>query len=107
MRYMLLAYDMLQPFAARRPPMATEMLHVRLDGKIKERASAALETMGLTVSEAVRVFLHRVAVEQAIPFAIKVPNAATRAAMGEARDLSHARYATSGALFDALSAEGE
>ena len=87
--------------------MATEMLHVRLDEKIKEQASAALEMMGLTVSEAVRVFLHRVAVEQAIPFPIKVPNAATRAAMEDARKLSAARYATSGALFNALSAEGE
>jgi DNA-damage-inducible protein J len=83
------------------------MLHVRLDGKIKQQASDALELMGLSLSEAVRVFLHRVAVEQAIPFAIKVPNATTRAAMEEARTLSHARYATSGALFDALSTEGE
>lgn len=82
--------------------MATEMLHVRVDEEIKTRASAALEMMGLSVSEAVRVFLHRVAVEQAIPFTIKVPNAATRAAMEEARKLSQARYETSEALFDAL-----
>ncbi len=87
--------------------MATEMLHVRVDDKIKAQATAALEMMGLSISEAVRVFLHRVAAEQAIPFAIKVPNATTRAAMDEARKLSRARYATSGALFDALSAEGE
>ncbi len=87
--------------------MATEMLHVRVDEETKRRATAALELMGLSISEAVRVFLHRVAVEQAIPFAIKVPNAATRAAMEEARALSDARYATSGALFDALAAEGE
>jgi len=87
--------------------MATEMLHVRVDEKIKARATAALDLMGLSISEAVRVFLHRVAEEQAIPFAIKVPNAATRAAMQEARKLSRARFATSDALFDALSEEGK
>ncbi|PPQ25798.1 damage-inducible protein [Rhodopila globiformis] len=79
------------------------MLHVRVDEEIKARASAALELMGLSVSEAVRLFLHRVAIEQAIPFAIKVPNAATRAAMEEARTLGQARYETPEALFDALS----
>jgi DNA-damage-inducible protein J len=87
--------------------MATEMLHVRLDEKTKEQAAAALEMMGLTISDAVRIFLHRVAAEQAIPFAIKVPNAATRSAMREARKLSRARYENSGALFDALSADGK
>jgi DNA-damage-inducible protein J len=60
------------------------MLHVRVNEDTKERASAALEAMGLSVSEAVRVFLHRVAAEQAIPFALKVPNTMTRAAMDEA-----------------------
>ena len=87
--------------------MATGMLHVRVDDDIKEQAAAALEKMGLSVSEAVRVFLYRVAAEQAIPFAIKVPNATTRAAMEEARALSRARYATADALFDALAADGE
>jgi DNA-damage-inducible protein J len=85
--------------------MSTAMLHVRLDEETKTRAAEALEAMGLTVSEAVRVFLHRVAAEQAIPFAIKVPNAATRMAMEEARALGRARFTTSDALIDALSAE--
>ena len=71
--------------------MSTAMLHVRVDSEIKERAAAALEMMGLSVSEAVRVFLHRVAVEQAIPFALKVPNAAPRPAMKEARNMNHPR----------------
>ena len=83
-------------------PMSTAMIHIRVDEDTKQRAAAALETMGLTVSEAVRVFLRRVAAEQAIPFAIKVPNAVTRAAMEEARALSHARFTTPAALFDAL-----
>lgn len=86
--------------------MPTAMLHVRVDDEIKKQASAALEEMGLSVSEAVRMFLYRVAVEQAIPFALKVPNAPTRAAMEEARAMNPARFATSEALFDDLAAEG-
>ena len=85
----------------------TTMLHVRVDEETKDRASAALEAMGLSVSEAVRVFLHRVAAEQAIPFALKVPNAVTRTAMEEARSLSRPRFKTAAALFDGLGKEGK
>lgn len=84
--------------------MATEMLHVRVDEETKAKATAALDAMGLSVSEAVRVFLRRVAADQAIPFVIRVPNATTRAAMEEARAMSKAHHATAGALFDALEA---
>lgn len=87
--------------------VATTMLHVRVDEDTKERASAALEAMGLSVSEAVRVFLHRIAVEQAIPFPLKVPNAVTRAAMEEARSMNCPRFATAEALFDGLATKGE
>ena len=45
---------------------------------------AALEAMGLSMSEAVRIFLRRVAADQAFPLELKVPNAETRAAMAEA-----------------------
>jgi DNA-damage-inducible protein J len=84
----------------------TTMLHVRVDEETKEHASAALEAMGLSVSEAVRVFLRRVAAEQAIPFPLKVPNAVTRTAMKEARTMSRARFQTAKALFDGLAKEG-
>ena len=64
---------------------ATEMVHVRIDRRVKARASKTLAAMGLSVSDAVRVLLTRVAVEKALPFEVKVPNAATAAAMLEAR----------------------
>jgi DNA-damage-inducible protein J len=64
---------------------ATEMVHVRIDKKIKAKASKVLASMGLSVSDAVRVLLTRVAAEKALPFEVKVPNAATAAAMREAR----------------------
>jgi DNA-damage-inducible protein J len=59
----------------------TAMIHVRVEEDLKIRATEALSRMGMTVSEAVRVLLVRVASDQAFPFPIKVPNAATRTAM--------------------------
>jgi DNA-damage-inducible protein J len=64
---------------------ATEMVHVRVDKRIKARAAKTLSAMGLSVSDAVRVLLTRVAAEKALPFEVKVPNATTVAAMREAR----------------------
>ncbi len=61
------------------------MVHVRIDRRVKERASKTLAAMGLSVSDAVRVLLTRVAAEKALPFEVRVPNAATAAAMQEAR----------------------
>ena len=64
----------------------TEMVHVRIDKRTKARAAKALAAMGLSVSDAVRVLLTRVAAEKALPFEVKAPNAATAAAMQEARN---------------------
>jgi len=64
---------------------ATEMVHVRIDKRIKTKAAKTLSSMGLSVSDAVRVLLTRVAVEKALPFEVKVPKATTVAAIREAR----------------------
>jgi len=63
----------------------TEMVHVRIDKRIKTKAAKTLASMGLSVSDAVRVLLTRVAAEKALPFDVKVPNATTVAAIREAR----------------------
>ena len=65
----------------------TSMLHVRIDDDIKAQANAALGHMGMSMSEAVRIFLHRIAVDQAFPLELKVPNAQTRLAMAEAEEI--------------------
>ena len=69
----------------------TRMIHVRVDDEIKAQASQTLEAMGLSVSEAVRLFLYRVVTDQALPFEVKVPNAKTRAAMTEAEAIVRSR----------------
>jgi DNA-damage-inducible protein J len=72
---------------------ATKMIHVRVDDDIREEASAVLGSLGLSVSDAVRVFLHRVAVTHSFPLELKVPNEATQAAIEEARAIRKARKA--------------
>jgi len=83
----------------------TTMVHVRVDEQVKAQATETLAAMGLSVSDAVRVFLMRVIAEKQMPFALKVPNAETNAAMAEADEIARTRRARFGAaaeLFDHL-----
>ena len=64
---------------------ANALVQTRINGTVKAEASAVLATMGLTVSDAVRLLLTRVAHDTALPFEPLVPNAATIAAMKAAR----------------------
>lgn len=71
----------------------TTMIHVRIDEKIKKEAAETLEDMGLSVSDAVRVFLKRVVADKQLPFELKVPNATTRRAMEEADEIVRTKRA--------------
>ena len=71
----------------------TSMLHVRIDDDTKIQAQQALKSMGMSVSDAVRIFLTRVVAEQAIPFDVRVPNAKTISALNEADALIQAKKA--------------
>ena len=80
----------------------SSMLHVRVDDRTKEQATATLGAIGLSVSEAVRLFLRRVVADQAFPLELKAPYAETRTTMAEAEAIvqnRHARFATADELF--------
>ena len=64
---------------------ANAVVRARIDKEIKEEASVVLATMGLTLSDAFRIMLTRVAREKALPSEPLVPNADTIEAMKEAR----------------------
>jgi DNA-damage-inducible protein J len=73
--------------------MATSsMVHIRVNGAVKDQAAKTLAAMGLTVSDAVRILLTRIAAEKAMPFEVRVPNRETLVAMedGERGEVSHA-----------------
>ncbi len=63
---------------------ANALVTTRIDGAIKEEATVVLASMGLTVSDAVRLLLIKVAREHALPFDPLVPNEETIAAIKEA-----------------------
>ncbi|CAK7193006.1 hypothetical protein COMNV_01217 [Commensalibacter sp. Nvir] len=65
--------------------MPNQLVQTRIDKTIKEAAAAVLAAMGLTVSDAVRLMLTRVAKEKALPFEPLVPNETTIQAMRDAR----------------------
>ena len=64
---------------------ANQLVQARIDGAIKKEASVVLEAMGLTISDAVRLLLTKVAREHALPFDPLIPNDTTIAAIMEAR----------------------
>jgi DNA-damage-inducible protein J len=65
---------------------ANALVQTRINPEIKDEATIVLRAIGLTVSDAVRLMLTRVAREKALPFEPLIPNEATIAAMKEARD---------------------
>ena len=58
-------------------------VRARIDSQTKELASQALQSMGLSISDAIRMLMLRIADEQRLPFDVKVPNKATLDAIAE------------------------
>jgi DNA-damage-inducible protein J len=84
---------------------ATTMIHVRVDEQVKAKAAANLAAMGLSVSDAVRMLLVRVATEQALPFEIRAPNAETITAIQELEAGGGTRFESVEALMADLNAD--
>ena len=75
------------------------VVRARIDSNTKSRATEALRAMGLTVSDAIRLLLLRVADEKRLPFAIQVPNSTTLKAMKELDDGKGQRFDSAKELF--------
>jgi DNA-damage-inducible protein J len=82
--------------------MATTMVHVRIDEKTKQRAAKTLASMGISVSDAVRMLLVRVAAEKALTFEVKIPNITTVKSMRAADQGKGKRLKSAGVLFKDL-----
>ncbi|MGP8251845.1 MAG: type II toxin-antitoxin system RelB/DinJ family antitoxin [Terracidiphilus sp.] len=87
--------------------MATADTYVRarIDTGTKERAADALEAMGLSISDAIRLLMLRVADEQRLPFEVRVPNATTRKAIAELEAGKAKRFKGVKGLMDDLHAD--
>lgn len=84
---------------------ANSVVRARIDESIKEEAIVVLAAMGLTVSDALRMMLTRVAQEQALPFKPMAPNATTIKAMRDARRSKTTKHKSIDALMADLNAD--
>ena len=78
------------------------VVRARIDSDIKTRATEALQAMGLSVSDAIRLLLLRVAEERRLPFTVQVPNATTVKAMEELDEGKGKRFGSAEELFQDL-----
>lgn len=84
--------------------IANTYVRARIDTATKDRATYALNAMGLSVSDAIRLLMFRVADEQCMPFAVKVPNSKTKKAIAELETGKGHHYATVNDLMAELNA---
>jgi DNA-damage-inducible protein J len=83
--------------------MATDtVVRARIDAATKEQATEALAAMGLSVSDAIRLLLVRIAADKEFPFSVKTPNATTRKAIAELEERKGKRFASAEKLFKDL-----
>ncbi len=70
----------------RRQTGKTRMIHARIDPKLKESAERVFSKIGVSTTEAIRLFLKQVELHRGLPFPIAIPNAQTVAAMLQEND---------------------
>jgi DNA-damage-inducible protein J len=64
----------------------TRMVHARIDPQLKKSAERIFTRIGISTTEAIRLFLKQVELHKGLPFAVSIPNDETVAAMREAND---------------------
>lgn len=90
----------------------TATINMRVDPQVKSDAESIFASLGMSLTEAVNVFLHKSIMEGGLPFDVRQPhyNKETEAAMREARDIMSGKfqvesYDSSAAMFSALDDE--
>jgi len=81
---------------------ADTYVRARIDTVTKERAADALEAMGLSISDAIRLLMLRVADERRLPFEVKAPNLRTRKAIAELEKGEGKRFGSINSLMEDL-----
>ncbi len=80
----------------------TATFQIRVNNELKVEASKTLEAIGISLPEAIRVFLGRIVREQAFPFPLETPNTDTAAALRESIRSDHKRFTSPAELFHEL-----
>ena len=63
----------------------SKMIRARVEPELKHDAEAVLNKLGMTPTEAITLFYKQVTLYRGLPFPVRIPNAATRKALREAR----------------------
>jgi len=92
----------------------TATINMRVDPRVKSDAESIFSSLGMTLTEAINVFLHKSVMEGGLPFDVRQPryNAETEAAMAEAQaiiegEIPAASYASAAEMFAAIDEEDE
>ena len=81
----------------------TETVRARMEPELKREAETVLKEIGLSTTEAIRLFYRQLALRKGLPFDVKIPNAETREAMRQARDGENlTEWADADALFSSV-----
>jgi DNA-damage-inducible protein J len=72
----------------RRQIVKTQMLHARIDPRLKKSAERIFTKIGISTTEAIRLFLKQVELHNGLPFPVSIPNKETIAAMMETEDVA-------------------
>jgi len=81
---------------------ASEYVRARIDPAVKNEAANVLATLGLTVSDACRMMLTKIALEKRLPFGTEEPNEVSYAAIKEMDEGKGLRFNSADALFKDL-----
>jgi len=63
----------------------TTTVRARLEPDLKEETELIFEQLGLSTTEAIRIFFKQVQLQQGLPFDLKIPNESTKKAIAEAQ----------------------
>ena len=85
----------------------TGMIRARISPDLKAEAEGILDQIGLSSSDAIRMFYKQITMRQGLPFDARIPNATTRRALRDAEAGKNlTRYADADELFRKLGVKG-
>ena len=65
--------------------MKTAVVHARLEPQMKQKAEGVLNRLGISPTEAIRIFYRQISLRNGLPFAVEIPNARTAATLEKSR----------------------
>ena len=65
--------------------MKTAVVHARIEPQIKDKAEGILQNLGITPTEAIRIFYRQISLRGGLPFAVEIPNECTAKTLGKSR----------------------